>query len=69
MNSNFNFYNITNPSDKPCCPTSALPTDTVVTMAYIPVQTDSTVYCPETALQNGTLFPVLDKPFLGGRCK
>ena len=44
--------------------------DTVVTaMAYIPFQTDTTQYTPETALSEGTLFPNLNKPFLGGKCK
>ncbi|MBR2875887.1 MAG: spore coat associated protein CotJA [Clostridia bacterium] len=58
-----------NPLWKPYCPQSALPTDTAVTMAYVPYQTDTTLYCPETALQNGTVFKSLDKPFLGGRCR
>ncbi len=44
---------------------SALPSDVTVTMAYVPMQTDTTVYEPEKALQTGTLFPVLNKPFAG----
>ncbi len=51
------------------CPKTALPADTAVTMAYVPYQTDSRVYCAETALKNGTLFPSLDKPFFGGKCR
>ena len=34
-------------------------------MAYIPYQQDAKSYDAEKALARGTLFPVLDKPFLG----
>ena len=44
---------------------SALPSDATVTMAYVPMQTDTTVYDADKALQEGTLFPVLNKPFAG----
>ena len=43
----------------------ALPSDVTVTMAYVPMQTDTTTYDAEKALQTGTLFPVLNKPFAG----
>ncbi|MBQ3087199.1 MAG: spore coat associated protein CotJA [Clostridia bacterium] len=46
-----------------------LPAEAAVTMAYVPFQTDSQVYEPDTALIRGTLFPVLDKPFLRAGCK
>lgn len=45
--------------------TTALPENPVVAMAYVPFQTDSTTYDEMKALKAGTLFPVLDKPFLG----
>jgi hypothetical protein len=45
-----------------------LPSDTVVTMAYVPFQTDLVTYTSCEALSNGTLFPVLDKKFFGGKC-
>lgn len=48
---------------------SALPEDAAVTMAYVPFQIDNNVYEAETALCRGTLFPVLDKPFLRTGCK
>ena len=64
-----NYNNAFNPLFRPSCPKTALPVDTTVTMAYVPYQLDMNVYCPEVALQNGTLFPFLDKPFFGGRCK
>ena len=38
-----------------------------LTMAYVPMQTPGAVYEPEEALCAGTLFPALDKPFLGRR--
>lgn len=43
----------------------------VLAMAYVPKQKLCEVYDVETALVNGTLFPELDKPFLGkgGCCK
>ncbi len=44
---------------------SALPENPVVAMAYVPFQTDTTAYNEMKALKSGTLFPVLDKPFLG----
>ncbi len=49
------------------CVVTTLPEDTAVTMAYIPFQLDKTCYSPEKALQEGTLFPTLDKPFFGRR--
>lgn len=50
----------------PCgCVTTAFPTDTVVAMAYVPFQLDKTSYSAEMALCEGTLFPVLNKPFCG----
>lgn len=45
---------------------SKFPKDTTVTMAYVPYQEDSETYALETALEAGTAFPCLDKPFLGG---
>ena len=64
-------------SDAPCgCPNaqdmynglSKLPQDAAVTMAYVPFQTDASMYSPEKALFIGTAFPTLDKPFLAGGC-
>lgn len=42
-----------------------LPADPVVAMAYIVFQSDTTTYDEMKALSCGTLFPVLNKPFLG----
>lgn len=47
----------------------ALPPDASVTMAYIPFQLNTEVYDDMRALQEGTLFPVLNKPFLGAYAK
>ncbi len=38
-------------------------------MAYVPWQAWEKTYEPEEGLINGTLFPCLNLPFLGGRCK
>ncbi len=52
-----------------CKQTSALPENPVVAMAYVPYQECNDVYSPQKALQMGTVFPVLDKPFLAGCCR
>lgn len=44
-----------------------LPENPVEAMAYIPFQQYETVYSPEKALERGTMFPELDKPFYGKR--
>nr|WP_319489076.1 spore coat associated protein CotJA [uncultured Caproiciproducens sp.] len=44
-----------------------LPEITVVAMAYVPFQQFGILYDPEMGLSNGTIFPELDKPFLGSR--
>ena len=36
-------------------------------MFYVPVQEWTDVYDTETALSRGTIFPCLDKPFIGER--
>ncbi len=52
-----------------CTPDPALlPPDPVPAMAYVPFQQWSgNLHSAEHALEAGTLFPVLDKPFCGGR--
>lgn len=48
--------------------TTALPADPVPGMAYVPYQQwSNSLHSAERALDAGTLFPVLDKPFLGRR--
>lgn len=45
--------------------------DMVVAMAYVPWQYFGTVYEPDKALRVGTIFPELNKPYVGcrgGRC-
>lgn len=45
-----------------------LPADPVPAMSYIPFQQWSgNLLTPERALEMGTLFPVLDKPFCRGK--
>lgn len=43
------------------------PAQTPLAMAYVPMQKIGKVYEPEVALNAGTLYPELDKPFLAGR--
>ncbi len=44
---------------------SPLPEEMPVAMAYVPYQQWKEVYEDDVALQRGTIFPCLDKPFLG----
>lgn len=46
---------------------SAFPAETSVAMAYIPFQLCTTTFDPQVALEKGTLFPILYKPW--GRLK
>lgn len=47
-----------------------LPEDTTVAMAYVPYQITNNTIDPEQGLDSGTMFPILDKPFIGcGRSK
>lgn len=48
---------------------SALPDDIVTAMAYVPFQTDKSMFDTEVALSKGTLFSDLYKPFLRGALK
>lgn len=45
------------------------PENWAIAMAYVPMQTDTTVYDCAQALCEGTLFPVLNKPFKRGCTK
>lgn len=50
-------------------PTSPLPKNPVPAMAYIPFQQFNQPYSSQEGFKKGTLFPCLDKPFLGeGGC-
>lgn len=51
-----------------CCGISPIPKTVSVAMAYIPFQDCNDVYQCDKALCAGTIFPVLDKPFLAGCC-
>ena len=46
---------------------SAFPAETPVGMAYVPYQKWQKIYDAEVALDRGTIFEELDKPFLGER--
>lgn len=45
------------------------PKDATPTMAYIPLQEGLETYSEEEGLNNGTIFPVLNKPFCGRMVK
>lgn len=50
-------------------PLSPLPDDVATTMAYVPFQTDKAMFDIDVALNKGTLFTDLYKPFLRGALK
>ena len=51
------------------CTVTPLPTNPVAAMMYIPLQIDVTMFDEMKALDCGTLFTVLNKPFAGKCCK
>ncbi|MCH5316049.1 MAG: spore coat associated protein CotJA [Eubacterium sp.] len=48
---------------------TALPADPQPTMAYIPLQTNLITYEYDKGLNEGTIFPELNKPFTGKMVK
>jgi len=44
---------------------SPLPNDPVPAMAYVPFQNSDKMYSAEQGIVMGTMFPVLNKPFIG----
>lgn len=46
-------------------PEGKFPTETPLAMAYVPFQTWEKPYDMDTGLSRGTVFPSLDKPFIG----
>lgn len=46
-------------------PMSEFPKETPLAMAYVPFQVWEEPYDNDTALSRGTIFPSLDKPFIG----
>lgn len=62
--------NMPGPAEKPCSCSQENPyirNEFPVAMAYVPWQKFSKVYEPDKALEAGTIFPELDKPFYGSR--
>ncbi len=54
------------PQNKMISPTpSFMPENPALAMAYVPMQLHGQTYEPEKGLMAGTIFPDLDKPFLG----
>lgn len=48
---------------------SSLPSNPQLAMAYVPFQQyNSKLYSPAQALESGTVYPDLDKPFCGKKC-
>ena len=56
-------------SASPSRPTQDKAPTSLPVMAYVPVQQLNTVYDTDKALERGTLFPELDKPWLGGAAR
>ncbi len=70
-----NYYHKTERSNANCVkkcniqPVGKFPECTPIAMAYVPFQEINELYDDCKALERGTVFPCLDKPFFGGRCK
>ena len=64
-----NYVELFNPSFLKKESSTALPEYASVTMAYVPLQLGFVTYDTDKALENGTLFPVLNKPFEGRTVK
>lgn len=47
------------------CKVSPFPKETPIGMAYVPYQQWEKPYDEQVALERGTIFPSLDKPFIG----
>lgn len=57
---------LTDEDAKSCpMPKTVFPKDTPLAMAYIPFQHWDEVYEAEVGFSRGTIFPALDKPFIG----
>lgn len=54
------------PEEDPVTPPNCGPM--VLAMSYVPVQQWNTLYEIEEGFDRGTIFPELDKPFMGGGC-
>lgn len=64
-NCNYNCSSMPRSGSRNADPLSAMP----IAMAYVPWQYFREVYEPDKALQYGTIFPELNKPFYGkGGC-
>lgn len=59
--------NSMNPCPSPMPYMQQNPSGQVLAMAYVPMQTFQALYEPCEALENGTIFSELNKPFLGWR--
>ena len=58
--------NMMNPQAEQTLPADSInPRLLSLAMAFVPVQSFDTPYEPALALSRGTIFPALDKPFLG----
>ena len=49
------------------CYYNPFPAETPVGMLYVPYQSWQGIYDPQVALERGTIFEALDKPFIGER--
>ena len=56
-------------NDDFCVPAPENMNGGILTMAFVDMQPLDSVYSPEVAFCNGTLFPCLNKPFYGGRSR
>ena len=44
-----------------------MPREPMFANSYVPYQTLDEIYCPDVALEQGTIFPELDMPYTSGQ--
>ena len=59
---------VSRPQATPCCDREDSLDGMPLAMAYVPWQHWNKIYDLEKGLEVGTIFPELNKPFLGSRC-
>ena len=55
-----------NPNNNFCRVPSFMPSDPMLANSYVPYQMIEDIYTPETALNEGTIFPELVSPYSSG---
>lgn len=69
FNNNTNSENTGCVNDNFCVKTPKNRNDGILTMAFVDIQPLESVYSMSEGFSNGTIFPNLNKPFMGGKAR